>query len=321
MATTDDQPFRFMDLPGELRNKVYQLLLCSHDAPDMRGVRSLYGDLLMVKGPFYTAILGTSSIVHCEAYDVFLKTTKPVLLQSKGNLPVETTLASSDVAVFPTNEKNVAQFRGYVLEISLSTIVVPKPRGSGFIRSLAPISVMVSAMDMAALCQGIMNAENHTPGFSATAEIIINVAPVLDAPLSRYKGSMDEYFSNQTLETLLSPFTEHLKGYKKLSVIGHVSPALAASVVHNMTQNELSETKEVIQKITHIKERGQAEYHAGSFIAAQQTWASATLDLTRMKKGSSWEPLIARGGEAFIAEVAELEFLLYLNIAQVGIKI
>jgi hypothetical protein len=91
MATADiTAPFRFMDLPGELRNKVYALLLCSfRPAPaSIQELSDKIGDGSFDSGPISApqsnepAILRVNSQVHREAYDVMIKTNRFVRITS-----------------------------------------------------------------------------------------------------------------------------------------------------------------------------------------------------------------------------------------------
>jgi hypothetical protein len=71
--TTPGQPFRFMDLPGELRKKVHKILLCSFEAPprsvghqDYHNYSPLF-TTVPAKHSVDTTILRVNNQVHHEA--------------------------------------------------------------------------------------------------------------------------------------------------------------------------------------------------------------------------------------------------------------
>lgn len=49
-------------------------------------------------------------------------------------------------------------------------------------------------------------------------------------------------------------------------------------------------------------------------------WADAAVDIDKMVMSSSWGALVTRGGEPFVSQLAELYFLVRLNIAHIQIK-
>jgi hypothetical protein len=83
MASAAAQPFRFMDLPRELRDKIYRNLLCSFIPP----LRSDSG-LVIMNHSLNMDILRTSSTVHEEAHEVMIKTNQFVHVRSGGGLPI-----------------------------------------------------------------------------------------------------------------------------------------------------------------------------------------------------------------------------------------
>jgi hypothetical protein len=67
------------------------------------------------------AILRTSSQIHREAYDLMVKENQFVLLRSTGNLPLSRLLEIPDISIVTTDPSLISQFRGYVLEVELSS--------------------------------------------------------------------------------------------------------------------------------------------------------------------------------------------------------
>lgn len=117
-----EQPFRFMDLPGELRNKVYALLLCSFGSTpkparersdafldDRSGLLHVV-DLPHTNNP---TILRTNSQIHREAYDVMIKTNRFIRVRLTQALPLRKIICCLGVAVVATGHR-AAQSSGYV---------------------------------------------------------------------------------------------------------------------------------------------------------------------------------------------------------------
>ena len=131
MANTDPiAPFRFMDLPGELRNKVYALSFCSFrpypgharefsDGFLSNSFLSNGSDTLRVVGLPHTndlTILLANSQIHREAYNIMVKTNRFIRICSTQGLPLQRIFCRLGVAVVATGHR-AAQFSGYV-EIS-----------------------------------------------------------------------------------------------------------------------------------------------------------------------------------------------------------
>ena len=123
MATADtDTPSRFMDLPGELRNKVYTLLLCSFGptpAPTRIIPEELFSkEKFLVKLVFAQqwndpTILRVNSQVHREAYDVMVKTNRFVRISCPGGFTLNNLIAGQNVPVIASG-KRAAEFNEYV---------------------------------------------------------------------------------------------------------------------------------------------------------------------------------------------------------------
>jgi hypothetical protein len=106
-----------MDLPGEIRNKVYKILLCSFE-PLPRGIGqqayhnwSLLFTPVLAKHSVNTAILRANSQIHREAYDVMVKTNRFIRISCTGGLPLEAVFICQQIPVVATEER-ITQFKG-----------------------------------------------------------------------------------------------------------------------------------------------------------------------------------------------------------------
>src|SRR5689334_13392308 len=86
------QPFRFCDLPPELRNKIYQDLLCAfedtpsyskHEPPPQHAQECTH----FVRH-IHPEILFTNKQIHREAYDIMVKINRFVRVDIYGALPL-----------------------------------------------------------------------------------------------------------------------------------------------------------------------------------------------------------------------------------------
>ncbi|KAB2105112.1 hypothetical protein AG0111_0g7118 [Alternaria gaisen] len=182
-----EKPFRFMDLPGELRNKVYALLLCYFGCtPDRARERSdaflddRSGLLHIVDLPHTNipTILRTNSQIHREAYDVMIKTNRFIRVRLTQALPPRKILCCLGVAVVATGHR-AAQFSGYLVDIFLSTSSYPLCEHKGSCK-LQSAGVIIRAIDLELFCRNFKNGETVSPVPADAATMVINVAPILD---------------------------------------------------------------------------------------------------------------------------------------------
>lgn len=97
---------------------------------------------------------------------------------------------------------------------------------------MSPSTMMILGHDLVALCDGMMEAETHGPGF--TDAIVVDVR-LARAP--RHQDSFTDYFSKTTQESLLAPL-RMLRNMDRLTIAGHVSSKIAASVEEDARTDE-----------------------------------------------------------------------------------
>jgi hypothetical protein len=322
MTDARDQPFRFMDLPGELRNKIFHILLCSFsDSATPRVHDPKYPDRIVTTHTIDTAILRTNSQVHREAYDVMVKTNRFVQVKFAGEVDFLDRLTRVDLPIVTANQAFVSQFQGFAMTISCVSASAngpsplnPRPTGKG--------AVMICAQDLDMVCLAIADSQAICADYNLVLNVRIEVAPVLRARATRYKPSLDTFFSMAIQESLLLPFRQRGRGLKRFTVCGQALPEdLAKATCADVAQNEWTESENAIQCVLQSKERGQQAWKAGDIYGAYNKWGEALIDLTRVHRGSSWSGLVQRDGDAFVNRIAEIYFLICLNAAQAALQL
>ncbi len=319
MEATDPKPFRFMDLPAELRNKVYKILLCSFP-PNGFYVPEVIGGCVPLtmanKQDINTSILLVNSQVHREAYDVMVKTNRFVLLRANKNFPLHTILMFQQLPIVTLDKAHISQFKGYVLELRLTTSTIfekgPNHRGPNLLRA------MICAESLGSFVEGMKGATTNFIGFSTVINLGIRMAPILDHVSPRYQDSLADFFSETTQSLLLEPFKAKLRGYKNVTIRGHVLDELANTVKTEVAKDEFPDSKQALQMVTSKKEQGKADFQSGDMHEAYHKWSETVFLIDCIRFSSSWSNLVAQGGQAFINAMAELYFMIHLNQALVG---
>lgn len=314
--------FRFLDLPREIRNKIYRILLCSF-APRSTTVKpSLTSDFLdslaAAEHDIDTSILLASRQIHREAYDTMVKTNRFVRLISLGGVPLKSLLNHLRVPVVAKDSVSTS-FKGYVLSVSLTApnfISMVLKQGH---HNIEPFSLMVLSRDLDILCDVLMDGDVYVPGFGMEISVKITVAPQATLESSLYKDPLSPFFSEVTQQALLQPFRSRLRGFKKTKVGGLVDEKIAKAAEEDIAQDSATDPEAVISNYQAQKEEGQAFYKAKRPMEACLKWLDAALEIEQLVTNSSWQPLVEKGGRSFVKRLAEIHFLMKLNILHVQI--
>lgn len=298
------QPFRFLDLPGEIRNNIYDLLLCSwEDQLEQDSSRVVN---LSRRCPSYPAasLLRANKQIHSEASDYMIKHNQFVRITCR-NIDVRTLLLSSGVPVITTDARKVDQHEGYVMQMTLS-----KPVFSSSIIHWGEFEIMMLRSDLPRLCESLdiesvmadanSSAREHT---SIHAEIKLNYAYA-------------RFFTPKIQERLLSPISDSLRGIANLRIMGPIDPVLAQSVAAEVSKPRWTHPDETLEEIGTGVDVGKRQWQQNDFYTAAESWSYAMRTLERMRHSSSWLGLKEAGGEDFVNKTADLYFTLNLFHAQ-----
>jgi hypothetical protein len=127
----DMQPhFRFLGLPGEIRNQIYKELICAfkyecypNGYPELArilGQEPKPNGVNQIEHSVNANILRASQAVHREAYDIMVKMNRFIRIQS-WNYSLSSFLIWSQLPVVTMDRQHAAQFKGYVLKVRMET--------------------------------------------------------------------------------------------------------------------------------------------------------------------------------------------------------
>jgi hypothetical protein len=119
--------FRFLDLPGEIRNKIYRELLCNFtcEREPTRFSNSILARLMrqeaqppngvcQAEPDINISILLVNRQVYGEAYDIMVKTNQFIRIRGY-NFNFADVLMRSQLPVVTMDREHAAQFQGYLL--------------------------------------------------------------------------------------------------------------------------------------------------------------------------------------------------------------
>jgi hypothetical protein len=248
-----------------------------------------------------------------------VKTNRFVRVTSAGGFPLLALLNHLRVPVVAEDHES-SQFKGYVISVSFTCPkrIVADYEDSHLVTDLC--SLMLLGRDMDRFCDVLMDGDVYVFGFGMHIAIKIAVAPGSILEPSPYKEPISDFFSETTQQALLKPFCDRLRGFKKVKVRGLVSKDIVEAAEQAMAQDTASDPEAVLAKYQKEKDEGQALYKAKKLEDAWLKWQDAALEIEQLRANSSWDQLTEKGGIPFVSRLAEIYFMMKLNVLHISIS-
>jgi hypothetical protein len=297
------QPFRFLDLPGEIRNNIYDLLLCSWNdelEQDPGMISKLYR---RSQSNPSTTLLRANKQIHAEASDYMIKRNQFVRMTCRG-FDVRNLFLCEGIPVTTTDPRRVSSFNGHLMHVTLS-----KPAFTPSAYQFSEFEIMMLRSDLPKLCEqldieSVMADANATTSEHASIQASVR----LDYGQARH-------FTTWYQGRLLEPITS-LRGIPDLKISGPIDISLAQSIKEEVAKPRWTEPEATIEEIGTGVDVGKRQWQQNNFYSASESWAYAMRTLERMRHSSSWLGLQKAGGEHFVNKTADLYFTLNLFHAQ-----
>lgn len=294
------QPFRFLDLPGEIRNNVYDLLLCSWN--DELEIEPGVVSKVSRRCPSYpaSALLRANKQIHNEAFDWMTKRNQFVRVTCRG-LDVRNLFLEDRIPVVSTDAYEVSRFNGYVMHMTLS-----KPVFAPSQFAFAEYEMMMLRADLPNVCakldvESVMTDANATTKEHASLQASI-----------RFNHAYARFFTPKIQEHLLQPIASLVRGVPNLKITGPVDSTLAKAVIDDVAKPRWTDPESTLGDIHTGVDVGKRQWQQNNFYSASESWNYAMRTLERMRHSSSWIGLQKTGGEDFVNKTADLYFTLNL---------
>lgn len=316
-AETAKGPFRFLDLPRELRDKVYQNLLCSFAPP--RDAATNRQSCPQYTSTVHPAILRCNKQIHREAYDIMVKTNRFIHVKLHGDIHnVQVLLEAMERGtrrIISRNNWAIEHFPGFVLEVDIVL------EGKGWPRPEENHAIESHAMILSEEVSNLLGTLEliHRPRKQLTLAISLTVAPGMDTKLASYKESLQPFFSSERIqESLLRPFRNMLHGVQSIKVAG-TGKQLAKAVEADIAQHKCTDHKQFLASLKAAGKQGIELFERNDLGAAIEVWEHMIHAITLIHNSSSWPVLCASGGIPFAASIADSLFSTCMNIVHVQV--
>lgn len=314
-----EKAFRFLDLPLEVRNAIYNVVLCSPPPPKLRRVDQ--GDLLpspkgleYIVHPQETQILRLNRQIHAEARDAMLRGNQLIRIRARGlGRVLENLMAERQISVVRATALSRARSRNYVMTHSIEW------NGPGpfppFPDVLQPgtgdADLVILRRDLEAFCamlafRGFLSVR----GFGIHAEHVLEVHNPFDDTRS------PDFMGEKNQERLLGPYRDHMRGLARFSVRGHVSAGVARSVEDSVGQVAVPEPEQIVTELRRKKDLGNGYFRQRDFLQAAEAYSAGVNEVMHLRNGPAWEQVKAKGGDAFLHALAEAFYQVCLNATQ-----
>lgn len=308
------EPFRFLNFPQELRNQVYENLLCPYpDSPrdlDQDGEYQ-WSDI----APLYqTAILYTSRQIYTEALEAMLRGNQFVRVLLHG-IVITDVLAKVPVQVVAHNHPHedpvVRDFVGAVMSYVLLNDWDVHEHGA---TPRNTCDILILGRDLDAFVRGLGDLVIGGPMMAVRVKHHI----IIHDPFR--KGPRDPEYSNlKDQKRLLQPFRDHFHGFSHVKITGSVDKTLAADVLRQVKHETMPDLEEFIASTRELKGEGNAFFRDHEFVKAIERWCRASAKIQRLRSSRLWPRLKTQGGADFVDTLAELFFNVHSNQTQVAL--
>ena len=331
MADTDTQAFRLLDLPGEIRNKIYQAILCSFDPAPLRpSCRRKQTHLCTVTHSVEATILRTCRQVHREAYDVMVKTNQFVKITTN-MLSMSELLLQSQIPILTLDREHTNQFQGYMMSLTIAPIILHEVDGPLLPNDQRPhdsptetgphFNFMILGRDWEAICfmleLGDASAADFVSGVRLSLDFNMGAAEVNSLP--NYKIHISPLFLKPHQEAFLTRFYTQVSWWPSISITGTIEGDLAQRVKNQFPSPPTTDPHEFLEYLRAKQASGAALEKAQDFPAATAQWYAVDIQMRRVYMSNSWSSVVEKGGPAFTTAFEQIHFTIWLGLAQLRI--
>lgn len=314
------KPFRFLDLPRELRDlickELVQVKLTSNESRakghgDWKQ-RSMYGDHR--RGYPHLQILRLSRKVHAEARYVFLQENLFIRFVTTMSL-AEIEQLFKGMQFCAQGEKSL-NFKGVVADCSAINTDIQE---TGIQRLLdgRPVNVpifqcIIPFSQLPLLCRHILRVARETPNYHKK----FHHAVTLQDPYanSTEGGSTDSlvprsFYSTKVQKKLLTEFRCAFKElFPKFEVHGNVSGALRDATIADITVVRHRNPMKVLASLDSIKERSKKLYREKHYKQGRSAYRELEFEIKKMHETFIGDEVAKVGGLNFRNELAKMRF-------------
>ncbi|KXJ90211.1 hypothetical protein Micbo1qcDRAFT_164733 [Microdochium bolleyi] len=341
---SDGQVFRFTDLPPEIRNAIYKILLCSFPIPDYQddSDRVELPDTItwLDKRRVSTSILRASRQIHDEARTVLIRTN--LFVQVEFHLQIEETFKAHKLMInrrIPLlaadgDWTESTQLDMYKPLVAMTYAITSGTESPGALPS-STLRCLILHRELDNLMLRLANADDvWLPGFSARMKHHVTILTFGGS--GRDKADREFLGTRAVQQRLLAPFSKHLRGVqnfaiktnatnKNKSAAGKLDEAPVASTVSAVQKKATKSTADILAALQDLKAKGTTAFRAGDTRMASENWSRACLDIMRLRQAEDFAAAyVSKPRDSperkFIRDVAEIMFLLNLNLAQNTLK-
>jgi hypothetical protein len=314
------EPFRFLDLPGEIRNKIYENVLCSvvpREQTSKEGYEIHRADKLRLfeeEPPNYITylrhsiepqILRTCRSVYDEATYIMRKT----------NCFVKVTIRIPDhdleyilrgIPILYTTRNRTNGFKQPIMIHEIVDMSAFPERERSFI---------ILHRDLGLFCKGLAEYNILKPDNDSFHDLKL-VDPYESQPLP----DAPKFLTRKLQESLLAPYRK-LRGFSHFTIKGAVAKDLGRATVSEITGSWIGTDPElVIAELSELKSKGNDFFRAGATELASNTYQLGVKKVISLVHTPERKRIRRIGGPDFVNRVASLLFDFNSNSAQNMLK-
>ncbi|KAE9375157.1 hypothetical protein N431DRAFT_463264 [Stipitochalara longipes BDJ] len=304
-ATT--KPFRFLDLPSEIRNQVYTILLCPFEIP--KKLDHIPAELSQLDSSLELQVLRTCRRIYMEANYLMLSTN--LYVQVIVRIPFEelSPLIAGRLPILRMKEKAARKFKGSVMSHEITVPAPAQMKQRTFVFLHRDLNNFCEA-----LLQGMWRINQHQ-------EIVSHVV-TLHNPFQRSNGFDYSKFPSPNLqEALIAPYRVNLCGFCRFQFKGEINKDIRKAAISDVTRPIDKNPNAIIRQLEGQESKGNQHFKNEEEKLANKEWKMALRKIRELAgMYDAGDPIFDAGGQAFVDRLAELAFVLFSNKTQIHLN-
>lgn len=313
-------PFRFLDLPGEIRDKIYAIILCSVEARPLTSTEAYESNPSAAAEEFHEApselthlqhsiepqILRTCRSIYSEANYVMRRTN--LFIKVIVHIPFEEIsqlLIFKRIPILKIERNKIKKFKGFVMS---HEITAPMPyKGVAF---------LILHRDLDVFCKGLADYKHLIIRHD---DLVSHIVTLVDPCESDTLPNSPIFYSRKLQEMLIAPYRK-LRGFPRFQIKGDIPTDLSRAAIAEITQDPAADPEAFLLELEKLKAKGNEFFRAGNGTMASENWAQALMKIFRLANSKEGRQMRSTGGEEFLNRISALKFDLNSNRAQNAIN-